>query len=148
MKLIQWFSFLFLIGMAGSSMGCAMMRHESKVGVTDGRLQPCPPYPRCVSSQSEDPAKFIEPLAYDGNTSAAMSRLKTILDGMKNSRLIREDSHYLHYEFRTSFWKFTDDVEIYADEPAKQIHFRSSSRIGYYDFKTNRKRIEAIQRQF
>jgi uncharacterized protein (DUF1499 family) len=41
-----------------------------------------------------------------------------------------------------------DDVEFVFDEGAKQIHFRSASRLGRKDFGVNRKRMEEIRAAF
>jgi uncharacterized protein (DUF1499 family) len=43
---------------------------------------------------------------------------------------------------------FVDDVEFYLDDAAKQIHFRSSSRLGRSDLGVNRQRMEEIRRRF
>jgi uncharacterized protein (DUF1499 family) len=41
-----------------------------------------------------------------------------------------------------------DDVHFLFDDAAKEIHFRSASRLGRSDFGVNRKRMEEIRRGF
>jgi len=121
-----------------------MMTSESLTGLREGRLQPCPPYPRCASTQSVNPAEFIKPLDYVGRADEILAKARKVMSAMKGSRLITAGENYLHFEFRTRLLRFVDDVEVYVEEAAHKVHFRSSSRIGYYDFKTNRHRIEEI----
>jgi len=45
-------------------------------------------------------------------------------------------------------WRFVDDVEFYLDETARVVHFRSASRMGYYDFGMNRRRMKEISEQY
>jgi len=66
---------------------------------------------------------------------------------MKRSRIITASPDYLHAEFRT-FLGFVDDVEFYIDGEQHLIHMRSASRLGYWDFGVNRRRLEAIRVEF
>jgi hypothetical protein len=70
-----------------------------------------------------------------------------LLEKMKRSCLITATSDYLHAEFRT-FLGFVDDVELFIDQEHHLIHMRSASRIGYWDLGVNRRRLEAIRREF
>ena len=128
-------------------MGCAVMEPESDTGVVEGRFKPCPPYPRCASTQSRNSSQFIEPLSFNGDPAVIMERVRKVMNGMERGRLIEAHENYLHFEFRTRLLRFVDDVETYTDPANKKVHFRSSSRMGYYDFKTNRHRIEEIKRR-
>ncbi|MFW9902632.1 MAG: DUF1499 domain-containing protein, partial [Candidatus Thorarchaeota archaeon] len=67
---------------------------------------------------------------------------------LKRTRLLKEEGNYLHYLFTTALFRFKDDVEFLFDETKKEIHFKSQSRIGGYDWDTNRKRMENIRKLF
>ncbi|MFP4012231.1 MAG: DUF1499 domain-containing protein [Spirochaetaceae bacterium] len=45
-------------------------------------------------------------------------------------------------------FRFPDDVELLVDEEAGCVHFRSASRLGYYDRGVNQSRIEEIRRRW
>jgi uncharacterized protein (DUF1499 family) len=135
--------FLFIIMI----LGCSAYR-PLNLGITDGKLSPCPDSPNCVSSQSSDKRHFIEPLRYEGTKHEAMERLIDVIQGMKRCRIITMDDHYIHAEFTSAFFRFVDDVEFYFDSEAKVIHMRSASRIGYSDFGVNRKRMEKVRSLF
>jgi uncharacterized protein (DUF1499 family) len=127
--------------------GCSASR-PAHPGMTDGKFQPCPDSPNCVSSQSPDKKHFIEPIHYEGTQQQAKDRLINVIQGMKRSKIVTDLDHYIHAEFTSAFFRFVDDVEFYFDDRAKTLHVRSASRIGRSDFGVNRKRIEELRSRF
>ncbi len=107
-------------------------------------LKECPPSPNCVCTIDSNPKKKMEPLAFKGSTAESITAMKKMIDNMKRTTLLEEREDYLHYKFKTFWGGFNDDVEMYFDEAAKQIHFRSASRVGYSDLGANRRRMEKI----
>ena len=73
---------------------------------------------------------------------------KTKLLGIikKTKGVVTEKSpSYIKTEYKSSVFKFVDDVEFFIDDEKKVIHFRSASRTGRYDFGVNKKRIGDIK---
>jgi uncharacterized protein (DUF1499 family) len=120
----------------------------TNLGVTNGRLAPCPDSPNCVSTQATDDAHHIEPIPFDGTPREAMTRLKTVLASRPRVRIVMETDTYLHAEFTSLIFRFVDDVEFVVDDQRKVIDFRSASRVGRSDLGVNRKRMEAIRQAF
>jgi uncharacterized protein (DUF1499 family) len=118
------------------------------LGVANGRLQPCPDSPNCVSTQATDELHAIEPIAYDGETAAAHATLLAILQADPSFTILTDSPTYIHAEAQTAVWRFIDDVEFTFDESASLIHFRSASRLGYGDADANRQRMEAVRAAF
>ena len=117
------------------------------IGVTDGRLAPCPDSPNCVSSQSDDQTHTIAPLLYTAEKAAAKRTVKAVVLDMTGVRIVTDMEDYLYAEFKSKVMGFVDDVEFYfPEEPI--IHVRSASRVGYSDLGVNRKRIETIRERF
>jgi apolipoprotein D and lipocalin family protein len=112
------------------------------------KLRPCPDTPNCVSSLAANQKKFIEPISYEGEKTVAQKELLAVLKSFKGARMVRIEEDYIHAEFVSSFFKFVDDVEFYFDPAQKLIQVRSASRTGYSDLGVNRRRIEAIRKQF
>jgi len=135
------FGFLSMF-LTGAGMG------PTPTGLKDGKLQPCPDAPHCVSTQSLHPDQFIEPLAYPAGAGkeALMEKLLAHVKSMKRTKVVSAADNYLHFQVSSRLMRFKDDVEVYFDDQARLIHFRSSSRLGYYDFKVNRRRVEALQK--
>jgi uncharacterized protein (DUF1499 family) len=129
------------------AMGCSGAR-PTNLGVTEGNLAPCPASPNCVSTQSEDKARSLEPLPYDSSQLEAKEKLITILKSMKRTKIVSSKDDYIHAECTSAIFRYIDDVEFYIDDVKKVIHFRSSSRLGYYDVGVNQRRMERIREQF
>jgi uncharacterized protein (DUF1499 family) len=138
---------LFLAAMLTFSL---MSRQPDNLGVTNGRLAPCPDSPNCVCSQApaQDAQHHIEPIAFDGPPSEALRRIKATLATLPRVRIVRETENYLHAEFTSLVFRFVDDVEFYADPAGKCIHFRSASRAGRSDLGVNRRRMESFRQAF
>jgi len=130
-------------------LGCAskMSKMPRNLGVTDGKLAPCPTSPNCVSSQADDEKHRVAPLSLAGTPAETMRRITSVLVETPRVSIITRTDNYLHAEFRSALFRFVDDVEVYIDEDEGAIHFRSASRTGYSDFGVNRKRVEALKKE-
>ncbi|MFH2092615.1 MAG: DUF1499 domain-containing protein [Pseudomonadota bacterium] len=121
------------------------------LGITNGRLTSCPRTPNCVNSQAVGEKQYIEPIPYTGTQNKARSRLLQILESEDRTKIMDARGNYIRAEFKSAFFRFTDDVEFYFPEEQggeTVIHVRSASRVGYSDLGTNRKRIERIRSKF
>jgi uncharacterized protein (DUF1499 family) len=127
--------------------GCATSGRV-RSGVSGGKLLDCPNAPKCVSTQSKDERHRMEPISFSGRVQDAQSTIISIIKGMKNSEIITVSEDYVYAQFRSSVFRFIDDVEFYFNAQKKLIHFRSSARFGYYDWKVNRKRMEYVVEEF
>lgn len=115
-------------------------------GLHEGRLAPCPETPNAVSSQAEDAGHAIAPLNFAGQSPDDIrSRLKAALAAMPRMKPIKEEGNYLHYEARTAFFRFVDDLELLIDPELGVVHVRSVSRLGVSDLGANRRRVEALR---
>lgn len=120
------------------------------LGLTSGKLALCPSTPNCVSSQSEDPEHYIEPLTYQSSASEALAQLKNIIAKQERTKIITDDqsANYLYAEFTSRWMGFVDDVEFSVNDKVKEIDMRSASRLGESDLGVNRDRLEKIRMQF
>jgi uncharacterized protein (DUF1499 family) len=123
-------------------------KRPNNLGVSNGKLTPCPNSPNCVSSQSTDALHAIAPLTYNSNPEQAIANLKKVIDSLPRTKIITESKDYLYAEFKSALMGFVDDVEFYLDLNSKVIHVRSASRLGQSDLGVNRKRIETIRAKF
>ncbi len=85
-------------------------------------------------------------LDYKNSLEDSKTKIKEIVLKMEGTKLVKEDSTYLHFEFSTAIGKYIDDVEFYFDSTTQLIHFRSASRIGYGDFGANKRRMKRISK--
>ncbi len=117
---------------------------DSKRGI----LSPCPDAPNCVSTQSKKPRHAMRPLPFNGTKDQSRNRITAIIRGLKGSKIIETSDSYIYARFRTRFLRFIDDIEFFLDDTARTAHFRSGSRVGYYDFGLNRRRMIKISRRY
>jgi uncharacterized protein (DUF1499 family) len=123
-------------------------KRPNNLGIENGKLAPCPPSPNCVCSQSSDPVNQIAPLTFTSTPEQALTKLKSIIQSLPRTTIIRETDDYLYVEFKSALMGFVDDVEFYIDHNNQLIHLRSASRLGYSDLGVNRQRMTTICHQF
>lgn len=111
-------------------------------------LKPCPEKPNCVSTTSTQREQSMLPLKFKGTLVQSKELLKKMILAKSRTVLEKEESHYLHFTFKSFLMGFIDDVEFYFDESQKLVHFRSASRTGYSDLGVNRKRMTEIIQQY
>jgi uncharacterized protein (DUF1499 family) len=75
----------------------------------------------------------------------AQKSIRELIQSMPGARITQDEPDYIHTEFSSRFFKFVDDVEFVLDGGTRRIDYRSASRIGYYDFGVNRRRLETIR---
>jgi uncharacterized protein (DUF1499 family) len=119
----------------------------TNIGLNNGKLAGCPATPNCVSSQvaAIDREHTILPIQFSGDNSNTIAKLKQVLQGMPNHKIVKETDDYLYIESTSKLMGFVDDVEFYLDKDSKTIQVRSASRLGESDLGVNRQRIEKIR---
>ncbi|MBD2728941.1 DUF1499 domain-containing protein [Nostoc sp. FACHB-892] len=120
-------------------------KRPNNLGISNGKLAPCPNSPNCVSSQSTDETHKIAPLTFTSTPEEAIANLKEIIQSLPRTKIISESQDYLYAEFKSALLGFVDDVEFYLDRNANVIQVRSASRLGQSDLGVNRQRIETIR---
>ena len=111
-------------------------------------LKVCPSSPNCVCTIDSHPKKYMAPLSFSTTAAEAQEAMKKMILSRPRTRLLDERACYLHFEFKTFWGGFKDDVEFYFEEENKQIHFRSASRVGYSDLGANRRRMNSIGKRW
>ncbi len=147
MKLFNQILFMMIIVVITS--GCSSFRPKA-VGLKDGRLQPCPPAPKCVSSYYAKGIHHVKPLRYRDSRAEAYQRLINIIKSMKKSEIVTADPDYIHVQFEVTRIKWIDNTEFLFDDEEKIIHVSSTpaAKIGFWDWGENRRRVKLIKSRF
>lgn len=114
------------------------------VGLHGGQLSLCPKSPNCVCSLEIDTQHGIAPVKFSGSGDTEWTALVEAIKGMPNALVISDGEEYFHAEFRSTVFRFVDDVELHRDRSNYVIHLRSASRTGHSDLGVNRQRLEQI----
>ena len=132
-------AFLILVVVRRMTPSAPILGHKS------GVLQPLPDSPNCVSSQTDQASKQLPTLPWTGDVSDTLDRLAELSEQAGGVVTERTDV-YLRVEFRTRLMGYTDDVEwLVVDQ---QVHFRSASRVGYWDLGVNRRRMQKLSQLY
>lgn len=91
---------------------------------------------------------YVAPLRYTGNKDEAYRKLVDLISSQQRAQVVAEEANYLRAEFKSALFGFVDDVEFIFSEDQPVIDVRSASRVGYYDFGVNRRRVEHIRNQW
>jgi uncharacterized protein (DUF1499 family) len=125
-----------------------MSSRPDNLGATDGRLAGCPDSPNCVSTEATDDEHSVELLTFTDSADDAMNRLKRVIENWPRATIVTSSESYLHAEFTTLIFRYTDDVEFQINAEQNTIQIRSASRTGYSDLGANRTRVELIRTAF
>lgn len=142
------FTILGVVAIIAIAMMAKNGKKPKNLGLIGGRFKPLSSKPNGVSSQAEDKAKKVAPLTFFETISDTKEKIKKACEAYGGQTLCEETENYLHFVFTTETMKFKDDVEFYIDEKNHQVHYRSASRVGYSDMGVNKKRYEAIQKNY
>ncbi|WP_019613050.1 DUF1499 domain-containing protein [Psychromonas ossibalaenae] len=129
------------------ALGACSDKLPADSGLSGSSFTACPASPNCVSSDSDagDSEHFIAPLRFESSPEKAWSAVREEMQVLARTTIIAEKKNYLHFEVRSAFWGFVDDVKLQLRPNEGIIAVFSASRSGYYDFAVNRKRIENIR---
>ncbi len=109
-------------------------------------IKECPEKPNCVSTNTKQKERHINPIKITANKQVAFQKIIKILESTSGFKIISKTEDHIQAEYTSSFFKFVDDVEFFFLD--KEIHMSSRSRKGHYDFNANRKRLENIRFRF
>lgn len=107
-------------------------------------LRDCPHKPNGVCTQASRVKQRMPPLEFSGSPAQAIEQVAALLSTQPRVRVIEQRATYLHAVFSSRVFRFQDDVEFLADGASGLLHFRSASRLGYYDLGVNRRRMERL----
>lgn len=110
-------------------------------------LPGCPKAPHCVSSETDIASQRVAPYLLNNEDDRLMLHIAEILSGLAGLQIEYSDDQRIEAVCETALFRFKDDLALMLDSSNRCIQVRSCSRIGYYDFGANRRRVERIRRQ-
>lgn len=120
----------------------------ANIGVTNGVLAPIPRSPNAVSSQTSDKNKKVDPFPFKKGLPESKTAILEVLEAFTGLEIMQEEKNYIYAVSTTPKMGFHDDIEFFFDERTKVIHFRSASRIGYYDMGVNKERYNLLRKAY
>lgn len=109
-------------------------------------LADCSGGPHCVSSLAADSGHLIAAFKLKVPAETAWPAIVAAVKASERTHIVQSTARYLHAEVISPWGVYTDDLELMLGDDGR-VEVRSSSRIGYYDFDVNRKRVEALRQK-
>lgn len=108
-------------------------------------LRPCAEKSLCYASYREvnPPKRFLKPITYSEPKDVAFNKLLKVLLNIKGFKILNQNSDYIYGTYEGPIGDMTD-MEFDLRERGT-IHFRSETRVLFFDFGMNRKRLEEIR---
>ena len=97
-------------------------------------LQPCIQVSHCVREELQ-----VE------NIDEPFEEIKQIIENTPRTKIVENESDYLHAEVTSRIMKYVDDLEVSYIPENNRIVIRSESRVGEGDFGVNKKRVQLIK---
>jgi len=115
------------------------------LGMQGGTLAPCPSSPNCVHTGLRHP-DGMEGMFADARVplDELMERIAGVVSEMPRTKVMTQNSAYLHAEVTSLILRFVDDLEIGIGD-GNEVLVRSSSRVGRSDLGVNRARVEELR---
>lgn len=98
--------------------------------------------PNWVSANAESEAHRVE--IWEIKPHFSMEHLKTALEGMPRTKVVKADDSYIHAEYRSFILGYCLDIEILWEHGGNDLVYKSKARLLYHDFGMGRKRYAAI----
>lgn len=117
--------------------------------ISGGLLRPCEKGFNCVSTNpSSKKDRLISPFRYKKEVYAAglKEMLNKFIKNNFNSNVKKYGEYYLYFEVKSAIFSLPADLEILMIPEKKEIHFRSQSRMAFWDLGSNRRRVNKIKK--
>ncbi|MBW2248142.1 MAG: DUF1499 domain-containing protein [Deltaproteobacteria bacterium] len=124
--------------------GCSGKRPD-EMGIDPSGLRGCPKSPNCVSSEAKDETHAIEWFRLKGDPNVSWPLIQDEIASMPRWTIVTATDNYIHVECKSRVFRFIDDLELYFNSSNGIISIRSASRVGYWDFGANRRRVELLR---
>lgn len=139
---------LGLVAVMGGRIYFQNKKPQIELGLVNGKLREIPSKPNCVSTQTAQEEKRVNPLPFKDSVASSKEAMKKALASYGDIEIVDESDNYIYAIATTGKMKYHDDIEIYFDEAEGVIQYRSASRAGYGDMGLNRNRYDAIAKNY
>lgn len=104
---------------------------------------PCPASPNCASTEATDKRHAVAPLFLARDD--AWPEIRSVVLELPRTTVVEQGDNFLRVECRSALAGFVDDLTVELRVAQRTLALRSASRVGYYDFGVNRRRLETLR---
>ena len=91
----------------------------------------------------------LKPIELEYSIDYVQKEIIKIIDNKPRMKIINDISGFIHATDVTPFFRFYDDIaiKIFEENDKAVVWLQSQSRLGYYDFQVNEKRIQKLHQK-
>ena len=91
----------------------------------------------------------LKPLKFDKDNKYIQKEITKIIESKPRMKIINQYDGFIHAVDVTPLFKFYDDIaiKIFEESGKTTIWIQSQSRLGYYDFQVNEKRVQMLHKE-
>jgi uncharacterized protein (DUF1499 family) len=110
-------------------------------------LESCFPLPCCVSSNAWLFYNNVDPFVLNMPEADAWPLIKKAVADIPRTRIVEEDSVYIHAKCTSLVFRFVDNLELLLLPDRNLVSVRSSSTFAIFDFGANHLRVYRLRSQ-
>ncbi len=141
----KWIGIIFFI-IITLQYGCSG-KHLNVQDNENLALCSCFPLPNCVSSNAWLFYNNVAPFELTIAKEDAWPIVKQTISDMPRTKIVEEDSVYIHAKCYSRVFRFVDNLELLLIPDKNMISVRSSSSIAIFDFGVNYWRVHTLRNQ-
>ena len=91
----------------------------------------------------------LKPIKLEYNVDYVQKKVVEIIGNKPRMKIINDSPGFIHATDVTPFFRFYDDIaiKIFEENDKAVVWLQSQSRLGYYDFQVNEKRIQTLHQK-
>ena len=100
-------------------------------------------------AESNNRGYGLKPIELDYSIDYVQKEIIKIIETNSRMKIINNLSGFIHATDVTPFFRFYDDIaiKIFEENDKAVVWLQSQSRLGYYDFQVNEKRIQKLHQK-
>ena len=91
----------------------------------------------------------LKPIELDYSIDYVQKEIIKMIDAKPRMKIVNDSLGFIHAIDVTPFFRFYDDIaiKIFKDNDKTVVWLQSQSRLGYYDFQVNEKRVQKLHQK-
>ena len=146
---LAWYELILLLSLIGYIVVIGLISLLSPTKIWDSFPKKCNIKTKCTRVADSNCRGYnLKPVKIEDSVNNVQTQIKKIINSKPRMKIINENVGFIHATDVTPFFRFYDDIaiKIFEHEGETIVWMQSQSRLGYYDFQVNEKRIQELHK--
>jgi|TARA_B100000959_G_scaffold172950_1_gene181084 uncharacterized protein (DUF1499 family) len=148
---LTWYELILLLSLIGYIVMIGLISLLSPTKIWDSFPKKCAVKTKCTRVADYNCRGYnLKPIVIEESVNSVQKKIMEIIYSKPRMKIINENVGFIHATDVTPFFRFYDDlaIKIFEQEGKTIVWMQSQSRLGYYDFQVNEKRIQQLHKEF